>query len=114
MDKKVVVMSHRGTLFSSVTTTSGDQDTHHRRDVEPKQHRRVDVHLRLKYSHKDSPRLGARAVGREQGRDCAGAEGAPGGWGVRDLYPGAAGIPGDPCPFCQDHLSTERVLTLPT
>ena len=112
MDKRVVVVSHRGTLFSSATTTSRDQDTRHRRDVAPKQRTRADVPLRLKYSHKDSPRLGARAVGREQGRDCPAAEGAPGGWGVRDLHPGAAGIPGDLCPFCQDHLSTERVLTL--
>lgn len=27
---------------------------------------RVDVHLRLKYSHKGLPRLGARAVGRSR------------------------------------------------
>lgn len=112
MDKRVVVMSHRGTLFSSVTTTSSDQDACHRRNVEPKKDTRVDVHTKLKCSRKDSPRLGARAVGREQGRDWAGAEGAPGGWGVRDLYLGAAGIPRDLCPFCQDHLSTECVLTL--
>lgn len=89
MDKRVVVMSHSGTLFSSVRT-SRDQDARHRHDVEPK---KDDVHTKLKCSHKDSPRLGARAVGREQGRDWTGAEGAPGGWGVRDLYPGCCRNP---------------------